>query len=104
PTGWTFTKVGNVRPLTRITTTTEVPLRKPTALDNETSKPVITLVYSWKHRKSKTNVPVSKVSANKKEPNQSWGSIVSDVPSSSLDEYRSSKLFSGIWTPTALSI
>ncbi|GKB04179.1 retrovirus-related pol polyprotein from transposon TNT 1-94 [Tanacetum coccineum] len=105
PTGRTFTIVGNACPLTRITTTTEVPLRKPTALDNETSKPVITLVYSQKPRKSKTNVPVSKskvlksVSANKKEPSQSWGSIVSDVPSSSLDECRSSKLFSGIWTP-----
>ncbi|GJW47587.1 retrovirus-related pol polyprotein from transposon TNT 1-94 [Tanacetum coccineum] len=85
----------------KITTTTEVPLRKPTALENETPKPVITLVYSRKPRKSKTNVLVSKskvlksVSANKKEPSQSWGSIVSDVPSSSLDECRSSKLFSG---------
>ncbi|GJV85897.1 retrovirus-related pol polyprotein from transposon TNT 1-94 [Tanacetum coccineum] len=68
-----------------ITTTTEVPLRKPTALENETPKPVVTLVYSRKPRKSKTNVPVSKskvlksVSANKKEPGQSWGSIVSNV-------------------------
>ncbi|GJT55841.1 hypothetical protein Tco_0990895 [Tanacetum coccineum] len=94
-------KIGNVCPLTRITTTTEVPLRKPTALENETPKPVVTLVYSRKPRKSKTNVPVSKskvlksVSANKKEPSQSWGSIVFDVPSSSLDECRSSKLFSG---------
>ncbi|GJU73778.1 putative reverse transcriptase domain-containing protein [Tanacetum coccineum] len=75
-----------------ITTTTEVPLRKPTALENETPKPVVTLVYSRKPRKSQTNVPVSKpkviksVSANKKEPSKSWGSIVSDVPSSSLDE------------------
>ncbi|GJW93210.1 retrovirus-related pol polyprotein from transposon TNT 1-94 [Tanacetum coccineum] len=100
PTGRTFTIVRNACPLTRITTTTEVPLRKPTALDNETSKPVVTLVYSRKPRKSKTNVPVSKskvlksVSANKKEPSKSWGSIVSDVPSSSLDECRSSKLFS----------
>ncbi|GJZ26150.1 retrovirus-related pol polyprotein from transposon TNT 1-94 [Tanacetum coccineum] len=34
------------------------------------------------------------ISAYKKEPSQSWGSIVSDVPSSSLDECRSSKLFS----------
>ncbi|GJS11187.1 hypothetical protein Tco_0367983 [Tanacetum coccineum] len=56
---------------------------------------------NWKPRKSKTNVPVSKskvlkvVSANKKEPIQSWGSIVSDVPSTSLDDCRSSKLFSG---------
>ncbi|GJY50872.1 hypothetical protein Tco_0441719 [Tanacetum coccineum] len=44
----------------RITTTTEVPLRKPTALENETPKPVVTLVYSRKPRKSKTNVPDSK--------------------------------------------
>ncbi|GKE25002.1 retrovirus-related pol polyprotein from transposon TNT 1-94 [Tanacetum coccineum] len=98
PTGRTFTIVGNACPLTRITTTTEVPIRKATALYNETSKPVITLVYSRKHRKSKTIVPVSKskvlkfVSANKKEPSQSWGSIVSDVSSSSLDECKSSKL------------
>ncbi|GKB60268.1 retrovirus-related pol polyprotein from transposon TNT 1-94 [Tanacetum coccineum] len=94
PTGQNFTIVGNACPLTRITTTTKVPFRKPTALDNVTSKPIITLVYSRKPRKSKTNVPVSKykvlkyVSANKKEPSQSWGSIVSDVPSSSLDECR----------------
>ncbi|GJU70982.1 uncharacterized mitochondrial protein-like protein [Tanacetum coccineum] len=100
PTGRTFTIVGNACPLTRITTTTEVPLRKPTVLDNEIPKPVVTLVYSRKPRKSKTNVPASKskvlksVSANKKEPSQSWGSIVFDVPSSSLDECRSSKLFS----------
>ncbi|GJW03292.1 retrovirus-related pol polyprotein from transposon TNT 1-94 [Tanacetum coccineum] len=60
PTGQTFTIVGNACPLTKITTTTEVPLRKTTALDNETSKPVVTLVYSRKPRKSKTNVPVSK--------------------------------------------
>ncbi|GJU02054.1 putative ribonuclease H-like domain-containing protein [Tanacetum coccineum] len=100
PTGRTFTIVGNACPLTRITTTTEVPRRKPPALENETPKPVVTLVYLRKPRKSKTNVPVSKskvpksVSANKKEPSKSWGSKVSDVPSSSLDECRSSKLFS----------
>ncbi|GJU86338.1 retrovirus-related pol polyprotein from transposon TNT 1-94 [Tanacetum coccineum] len=94
PTGRTFTIVGNVCPLTRITTTAEVPLRKPTALESDTPKPVVTLVYSRKLKKSKTNVPISKpkniksLSANKKEPSKSWGSIVSDVPSSSLDEYR----------------
>ncbi|GKD66478.1 retrovirus-related pol polyprotein from transposon TNT 1-94, partial [Tanacetum coccineum] len=50
----------------------------------------------------KTNAPVSKskvlqsVSTNKKEPNKSWGSIISDVPSSSLNECRSSKLSSGV--------
>ncbi|GJX10183.1 retrovirus-related pol polyprotein from transposon TNT 1-94 [Tanacetum coccineum] len=60
PAGQTFTIVGNACPLTRITTTTEVPLRKPTALKNETPKPVVTLVYSRKPTKFKTNVPVSK--------------------------------------------
>ncbi|GJU04295.1 retrovirus-related pol polyprotein from transposon TNT 1-94 [Tanacetum coccineum] len=60
PTGRTFNIVGNACPLTRITITTKVPLRKPTALDNETSKPVVTLVYLKKPRKSKTNVHVSK--------------------------------------------
>ncbi|GKC97000.1 retrovirus-related pol polyprotein from transposon TNT 1-94 [Tanacetum coccineum] len=60
PTGRTFTIVGNACPLTRITTTTEVPLRKSPALENETPKPVVTLVYSRKPRKSKTNVPISK--------------------------------------------
>ncbi|GJS32200.1 hypothetical protein Tco_0530582 [Tanacetum coccineum] len=60
PTGRTFAIVGNVCPLNRITTTTEVPLRKPTALENETPKPVVTLVYSRKPKKSKTNVPDSK--------------------------------------------
>ncbi|GKD54172.1 hypothetical protein Tco_1287559 [Tanacetum coccineum] len=106
----TFTIVENACPLTRITKTTEVPLRKPTALKSDTPKPVVTLVYSRKPRKSKTNVPVSKpkiiksISANNKEPSKSWGSIVSNVPSSSLDECRLSKLFSGIWTPAAPSI
>ncbi|GJZ02559.1 retrovirus-related pol polyprotein from transposon TNT 1-94 [Tanacetum coccineum] len=56
PTGRTFTIVGNACPLTRITTTTEVPLRKSSALDNKTPKPVVTLVYSRKPRKSKTSV------------------------------------------------
>ncbi|GJX34948.1 retrovirus-related pol polyprotein from transposon TNT 1-94 [Tanacetum coccineum] len=74
PTGQTFTVVGNACPLTRITTTADVPLRKPTALESDTPKPVVTLVYSRKPKKSKTNVPVNKpkniksLSANKKEP------------------------------------
>ncbi|GJW12178.1 retrovirus-related pol polyprotein from transposon TNT 1-94 [Tanacetum coccineum] len=92
PTGRTFTIVGNACPLTRITTTTEVPLRKSSALDNKTPKPVVTLVYSRKPRKSKTSVPVNNykviksVTANNLEPSQSRGSIVSNVPSSSFDE------------------
>ncbi|GJR86555.1 hypothetical protein Tco_0210566 [Tanacetum coccineum] len=78
-----------------------IPLRKPTALKNETPKPVVTLVYLRKPRKSKINVPICKskvlksVSANKKEHSPSWGSIVFDVLSSSLAECRLSKLFSG---------
>ncbi|GJW71862.1 hypothetical protein Tco_0128779 [Tanacetum coccineum] len=56
-TGQTFTIVGNPCPLTRITTTTEVPLRKHV---------------------------LQSISANKKEPSKSWGSIISDVPSSSM--------------------
>ncbi|GJZ40333.1 retrovirus-related pol polyprotein from transposon TNT 1-94 [Tanacetum coccineum] len=92
PTRRTFTIVGNACPLTRITTTTEVPLRKPTALENKTPTPVVTLVYSRKPRKFKTDVPNCKskvpksVSTNKKEPSQSQGSKVSNVPSSSLNE------------------
>ncbi|GJU03951.1 hypothetical protein Tco_1114289 [Tanacetum coccineum] len=94
----------------RITTTIEAPFRKPVVLDNETSKPAVTLVYSRKPRNSKTNVPVSKskvlqsVSANKKEPSKFWGSIISDVPSSSFNECRSSKFSIGILTPVAPSI
>ncbi|GJT23199.1 hypothetical protein Tco_0893136 [Tanacetum coccineum] len=74
PTGRTFTIVRNACPLTRFTTTAEVPPRKPTALDTDTPKPVVTLVYSRKPRKSKTNNLVSKpkifksISANNKEP------------------------------------
>ncbi|GJV68415.1 retrovirus-related pol polyprotein from transposon TNT 1-94 [Tanacetum coccineum] len=44
PTGRTFTIVGNVCPLTRITTTNEVPSRKPIVLDSESPKPVVKLV------------------------------------------------------------
>ncbi|GKF77086.1 hypothetical protein Tco_0229556, partial [Tanacetum coccineum] len=112
PTGKVFSNIGYIwrptgRTFTRITTTTKVHLRKPTALENETPKPVVTLVYSRKPRKSKTNVPDRKtkvpksVSTNKKEPSQSRRSKVSNVPSYSLIECRSSKLFYGIWTMVA---
>ncbi|GJU66238.1 hypothetical protein Tco_1252497 [Tanacetum coccineum] len=46
-------------------------------------------------KKSKSKV-LKSISANKKEPSKSWGSKVSDVPSSSLDEYRSSKFLFGM--------
>ncbi|GJR49754.1 retrovirus-related pol polyprotein from transposon TNT 1-94 [Tanacetum coccineum] len=60
PTGRTFTIVGNVCPLTRITTTNEVPSRKPIVLDSESPKPVVKLVYSRKPRKNKNTESVSK--------------------------------------------
>ncbi|GJU73692.1 retrovirus-related pol polyprotein from transposon TNT 1-94, partial [Tanacetum coccineum] len=60
PTGKVFTNIGNACPLTRITTA-EVPLRNPTALESDTPKPVVTLVYSKKPKKSKTNVPVVQI-------------------------------------------
>ncbi|GKD97512.1 retrovirus-related pol polyprotein from transposon TNT 1-94, partial [Tanacetum coccineum] len=48
---------------------------------------------------SKSKTVGSKIT-NKSEPNQSWGSTVSDVPSYILIECRLSKLSSGIWTQT----
>ncbi|GJU16451.1 retrovirus-related pol polyprotein from transposon TNT 1-94 [Tanacetum coccineum] len=59
-----------------ITTTTEVPLGKQTALENENTLAVVTLVYSRKPRKSKTNVLLANL--------------------------RSSKLFLVIWDPVLL--
>nr|GEZ25716.1 Gag-Pol polyprotein [Tanacetum cinerariifolium] len=85
----------NACPLTRITTTTKVSLRKPIALESNPPKPVVTLVYSRKPKESRNNVPDSKskinkfLSANKKEPNKSWGSIISNVPPSTIDDCRS---------------
>ncbi|GKA24872.1 hypothetical protein Tco_0710905 [Tanacetum coccineum] len=55
-----FTIVGNACPLTRITTTAEVPPRKPNAIETDAPKSVVTLVYSRKPRKSKTIDPISK--------------------------------------------
>nr|GEZ89629.1 retrovirus-related Pol polyprotein from transposon TNT 1-94 [Tanacetum cinerariifolium] len=43
PTGRTFTLVGNMCPLTRITTTAIVPLKKPVPIESNASKPVVTL-------------------------------------------------------------
>ncbi|GJX28962.1 hypothetical protein Tco_0237041 [Tanacetum coccineum] len=107
PAGWTFTIVGNACPLTRITTTTKVPLRKSSALDNKTPKPVVTLVYSRKPRKSKTsvivnNIVITSVTANNSEHQSITGSIVLNVPPNLplLMNAGSSKLSSVcIWTP-----
>nr|GFC25000.1 hypothetical protein [Tanacetum cinerariifolium] len=95
PTGRTFTLVGNVCPLTRIATPIIVPPKEPISIVNKTDKPVVTLVY---YRK-----PKSKNVSNKIEPNNSWGSSSSNVPSS-LSACRLSKLSSGTWTSAAQSI
>nr|GEV52342.1 retrovirus-related Pol polyprotein from transposon TNT 1-94 [Tanacetum cinerariifolium] len=65
PTGRTFILVGNVCPLTRITTTAIVPLRKPVPIESNTTKPVVTLVYSRKSKAAKKKVPVSNSKINK---------------------------------------
>ncbi|GJT72519.1 retrovirus-related pol polyprotein from transposon TNT 1-94 [Tanacetum coccineum] len=94
PTGRTFTIVGNACPLTRITTTNEVPSRKPIVLESESPKPVVNLVYSRKPRKNKNTESLSKteviktISTNKQEPSKSWGSTKTNVPSSSLNGCR----------------
>nr|GEY34225.1 integrase, catalytic region, zinc finger, CCHC-type, peptidase aspartic, catalytic [Tanacetum cinerariifolium] len=61
PTGRTFTIVGNACPLTRITTPAEVPFRKPIALESNTTKPMVTLVYSQKFKASRNNVPIVQI-------------------------------------------
>nr|GEZ01841.1 hypothetical protein [Tanacetum cinerariifolium] len=95
PTGRTFTLVGNVCPLTMIATPTIVPPREPIPIANKTDKPIVTLVYSKK--------PKSKNVSYKMEPNNSWGSSSSNVPSS-LSACMLSKSSSGTWTPAAQSI
>ncbi|GKC69765.1 retrovirus-related pol polyprotein from transposon TNT 1-94 [Tanacetum coccineum] len=96
--GQTFTIDGNMCLLTRITSTKVVPLKETT------SKSVITQnlevkVYSKRPKvtksigsSSKSKIVKSRISSNS-EPNQSWGSNASDVPSSSLVDFRLSKLF-----------
>nr|GEU93827.1 hypothetical protein [Tanacetum cinerariifolium]GEV00579.1 hypothetical protein [Tanacetum cinerariifolium] len=82
PTGRTFTMIGNTCPLTRITTSTEVPSRNPILLDIDIPKPVITLVYSRKPRKYKSTDLVSKSKAARtmliyaKAPLFLWGEAV----------------------------
>ncbi|GJS31447.1 hypothetical protein Tco_0492067 [Tanacetum coccineum] len=51
-------------PLTRITTTNEVPSRKPIVLESESPKPVVNLVYSRKPRKNKNTESFSKTEDN----------------------------------------
>ncbi|GJX00272.1 retrovirus-related pol polyprotein from transposon TNT 1-94 [Tanacetum coccineum] len=100
PTGKLFTLVGNSCPLTRITSTKVVSLKETTPHSVETQKPKLK-VYSRKPKQGKS-VGSSKKSkiiesriANNSKPNHSWGSNVTDVPSSSsLVNDKLSRLFS----------
>ncbi|GKC51513.1 hypothetical protein Tco_1074258 [Tanacetum coccineum] len=88
PTCKTFTIVGNSCPLTRITSANVVPPQKTTSHLVETQKPELK-VYSRKPKNVK-NVGSSKKAkivesknANHSEPNHTWGSNATDIPSSS---------------------
>ncbi|GJW86666.1 retrovirus-related pol polyprotein from transposon TNT 1-94 [Tanacetum coccineum] len=88
PTGRTFTIVGNSCPLTRFTSTNVVPPKQTTSHSDEIQKPEIK-VYCRKPKNVK-NIGSSKITkivesknANHSEPNQTWGSNATDIPSSS---------------------
>ncbi|GJZ05216.1 hypothetical protein Tco_0538491 [Tanacetum coccineum] len=109
PTGRTFTLVGNACPLTKTTATNKVPLRVPIPLEVVAPEHVVTRVYIRRPKVPKY-VPNSKpkvaksMTTNRMEPGTSRGSDTSVAPSSSsLINYRLSKLFCGIWTLAALS-
>ncbi|GKC67043.1 hypothetical protein Tco_1099641 [Tanacetum coccineum] len=72
PTGRTFTIVGNTCPLTRITTTAEVPLRKPTPLESDTPKPMERISKKRTKNEAKTTKPDTEwKSVEKKKSRQS---------------------------------
>nr|GEX79731.1 integrase, catalytic region, zinc finger, CCHC-type, peptidase aspartic, catalytic [Tanacetum cinerariifolium] len=88
PTGETFTIFGNSCPLTKITSANVVPPEKTTSYSVETQKLELK-VYSRKPENVK-NIGSSKKAkiveskkANHSEPNHTWGSSATDIPSSS---------------------
>ncbi|GKA76895.1 hypothetical protein Tco_0783356, partial [Tanacetum coccineum] len=88
PTGILFSIVGNSCPLTRITPTKVVHLKKTTSNSDEIQKPKIK-VYSRRPKQvksvgsSKKAKIVESKNANHSKPNQTWGSNATDIPSSS---------------------
>ncbi|GKE09316.1 integrase, catalytic region, zinc finger, CCHC-type containing protein [Tanacetum coccineum] len=88
PTCRTFTIVGNSCPLTRITSANVVPPKKTTSHSIETQKLKLK-VYSRKPKNVKNVGSSKKVkiveskNANHSEPNHTWGSNATDIPSSS---------------------
>nr|GEX93043.1 hypothetical protein [Tanacetum cinerariifolium] len=100
PISRTFTIVKNRFPSTRLTSTKVVPTKEISTKLVATPTQGI-LVYSWRPKatrsvgsSSKVKIVESKIS-NYKEPKQSWGSIVFNVPSSSLNDYRLSRFGNG---------
>ncbi|GKD18357.1 putative reverse transcriptase domain-containing protein [Tanacetum coccineum] len=99
PSGRTFTIVGNMCSLTRITSNKIAPPKETIIAPVATPTSRI-LVYIRRPKatrvvgsSSKVKIVESKTS-NSKEPNQSWGSTISNVPFSSLNGCRLYKLFS----------
>ncbi|GJU21445.1 hypothetical protein Tco_1154787 [Tanacetum coccineum] len=88
PTGRTFTIIGNLYPLTRITLANVVPPKKTTFHSVKTQKPELK-DYSRKPKivknvgSSKKAKIVESKNANHSEPNHTWGSNATDIPSSS---------------------
>ncbi|GJZ58957.1 retrovirus-related pol polyprotein from transposon TNT 1-94 [Tanacetum coccineum] len=88
PTGRTFTIVSSSCPLTRTTSANVVPSKKTTSDSVETQKPELK-VYSMKNKNvknigsSKKAKIVESKTANHSEPNPTWGSNATDIPSSS---------------------
>ncbi|GJS38063.1 integrase, catalytic region, zinc finger, CCHC-type containing protein [Tanacetum coccineum] len=108
PTSQTFTIDANTCPLTRITSTTVVPPKKPISptivkktppnSNNSGKLKDITNIRS----SSKSKSVESKIS-NNSEPNKNWGSNVSTSLSPSRVHFRSFKSSSSTWTQVALS-
>ncbi|GJX78012.1 hypothetical protein Tco_0324823, partial [Tanacetum coccineum] len=88
PTGRTFTIVGNSCPITRFTSTNVVSPKQTTSHSDDIQKPELK-VYSRKPKNVK-NIGSSKIAkivesknSNHSEPNQTWGSNATYIPSSS---------------------
>nr|GEY90406.1 retrovirus-related Pol polyprotein from transposon TNT 1-94 [Tanacetum cinerariifolium] len=103
PTGRTFNINRTQSPLTRITSNPIVPPKKTS------HTPVITPTQEVKVYCTRTNVAKSvrfsdepsilgPKTFNILKPNRNWGSTILNSPSSSLINFRLSKLFSGVWT------
>ncbi|GJY12112.1 integrase, catalytic region, zinc finger, CCHC-type containing protein [Tanacetum coccineum] len=88
PTGRTFNIVGKSCPLTRFTSTNIVPPKQTTSHSDDIQKLELK-VYSKKPKNvkhicsSKIAKIVESKNANHPEPNQTWGSNATDIPSSS---------------------